>query len=641
MATNKQKFYITTAIPYTSAKPHVGNVYEAVLTDAIARQKRLAGYDVFFLTGTDEHGIKIEQKAKAAGVTPKQYVDNISGVIRDLWDKFEISYDKFIRTTDEEHIKVIQQIFKKLYEQGDIYKSSYEGNYCTPCESFWTDTQLVDGCCPDCGAKVTRASEEAYFFRLSKYADKLIEYYESNPDFFIPESRKNEMVNNFIKPGLQDLCVSRTSFTWGVPVDFDPKHVVYVWMDALPNYISALGYDTENPSELYKKYWPADLHVIGKDVVRFHTIYWPIFLLALGEPLPKTVLGHPWLLMNNDKMSKSKGNLLYGDDLIELFGLDAIRYYLLAELGLQNDGNISYDAIITRTNTELANIFGNLVSRTASMIKQYFGGNVPSVKERGELSIALEKAIAEEAKTALALMEKYAYADATEHIMAVFKLCNKYIDDTAPWVLARDMQTNGDALATVMADLVEGIRSGIVLLTPFIPDSVKKVVDCFGYTNVGYDDLGAFVYNAEGNCLGETPLLFKRIDKNAFDKMIKEREAEAERKAEEGKISIDDFGKVSLVVGQITECEPVPKSDKLYKLSVDIGTEKRQVASGIAKHYTCEQLVGKKVVLVENLKSAVLRGVKSSGMILASDDGNGGVKVLFVDDSVPIGSKVR
>lgn len=641
MATNKQKFYITTAIPYTSAKPHVGNVYEAVLTDAIARQKRLAGYDVFFLTGTDEHGIKIEQKAKAAGVTPKQYVDNISGVIRDLWDKFEISYDKFIRTTDEEHIKVIQQIFKKLYEQGDIYKSSYEGNYCTPCESFWTDTQLVDGCCPDCGAKVTRASEEAYFFRLSKYADKLIEYYESDPDFFIPESRKNEMVNNFIKPGLQDLCVSRTSFTWGVPVDFDPKHVVYVWMDALPNYISALGYDTENPSELYKKYWPADLHVIGKDVVRFHTIYWPIFLLALGEPLPKTVLGHPWLLMNNDKMSKSKGNLLYGDDLIELFGLDAIRYYLLAELGLQNDGNISYDAIITRTNTELANIFGNLVSRTASMIKQYFGGNVPSVKERGELSIALEKAIAEEAKTALALMEKYAYADATEHIMAVFKLCNKYIDDTAPWVLARDMQANGDALATVMADLVEGIRSGIVLLTPFIPDSVKKVVDCFGYTNVGYDDLGAFVYNAEGNCLGETPLLFKRIDKNAFDKMIKEREAEAERKAEEGKISIDDFGKVSLVVGQITECEPVPKSDKLYKLSVDIGTEKRQVASGIAKHYTCEQLVGKKVVLVENLKSAVLRGVKSSGMILASDDGNGGVKVLFVDDSVPVGSKVR
>lgn len=641
MATNKQKFYITTAIPYTSAKPHVGNVYEAVLTDAIARQKRLAGYDVFFLTGTDEHGIKIEQKAKAAGVTPKQYVDNISGVIRDLWDKFEISYDKFIRTTDEEHIKVIQQIFKKLYEQGDIYKSSYEGNYCTPCESFWTDTQLIDGCCPDCGAKVTRASEEAYFFRLSKYADKLIEYYESNPDFFIPESRKNEMVNNFIKPGLQDLCVSRTSFTWGVPVDFDPKHVVYVWMDALPNYISALGYDTENPSELYKKYWPADLHVIGKDVVRFHTIYWPIFLLALGEPLPKTVLGHPWLLMNNDKMSKSKGNLLYGDDLIELFGLDAIRYYLLAELGLQNDGNISYDAIITRTNTELANIFGNLVSRTASMIKQYFGGNVPSVKERGELSIALEKAIAEEAKAALALMKKYAYADATEHIMAVFKLCNKYIDDTAPWVLARDMQTNGDALATVMADLVEGIRSGIVLLTPFIPDSVKKVVDCFGYTNVGYDDLGAFVYNAEGNCLGETPLLFKRIDKNAFDKMIKEREAEAERKAEEGKISIDDFGKVSLVVGQITECEPVPKSDKLYKLSVDIGTEKRQVASGIAKHYTCEQLVGKKVVLVENLKSAVLRGVKSSGMILASDDGNGGVKVLFVDDSVPIGSKVR
>ena len=641
MQNEKQKFYITTAIPYTSSMPYIGNVYEAVLTDAIARQKRLAGYDVFFLTGTDEHGIKIEQKAKAEGITPKEHVDRVSGIIKALWDRFEISYDKFIRTTDEQHVKVIQQIFKKLYDQGDIYKSSYEGNYCTPCESFWTDTQLVDGCCPDCGAKVTKASEEAYFLKLSKYADKLMEYYESNPAFFIPESRKNEMVNNFIKPGLQDLCVSRSSFTWGVPVDFDPKHVVYVWMDALPNYISALGYDTENPGELYKKYWPADLHVIGKDVVRFHTIYWPIFLLALGEPLPKTVLGHPWLLMNNDKMSKSKGNLLYCDDLIDLFGLDAIRYYLLAELGLQNDGNISYDAIIARTNTDLANIFGNLVSRTASMIKQYFGGKVPSVKERTELSLSLEKAVETEVKTALELMEKYAYADAAAHIMAIFKLCNKYIDDTAPWVLARDMQANGDALATVLADLVEGIRNGIVLLTPYIPDSVKKVIDCFGYTDAGYDNIGKFIYNADGNTLGETPLLFKRIDKNAFDKMIKEREAEAERKAEEGKISIDDFAKVSLVVGLITECEPVPKPDKLYKLTVDIGTEKRQVASGIAKYYTPEQLTGKKIVLVENLKSAVLRGIKSSGMILASDCGDNGAKVLFVDDSVPLGSKVR
>lgn len=641
MQNEKQKFYITTAIPYTSSTPHIGNVYEAVLTDAIARQKRLAGYDVFFLTGTDEHGIKIEQKAKAEGITPKEHVDRVSGIIKALWDRFEISYDKFIRTTDQQHVKVIQQIFKKLYDQGDIYKSSYEGNYCTPCESFWTDTQLVDGCCPDCGAKVTKAAEEAYFFKLSKYADKLVEYYESNPAFFIPESRKNEMVNNFIKPGLQDLCVSRSSFTWGVPVDFDPKHVVYVWMDALPNYISALGYDTENPGELYKKYWPADLHVIGKDVVRFHTIYWPIFLLALGEPLPKTVLGHPWLLMNNDKMSKSKGNLLYGDDLIDLFGLDAIRYYLLAELGLQNDGNISYDAIIARTNTDLANIFGNLVSRTASMIKQYFGGKVPAAKQRTELSLSLEKAVDAEVKTALELMEKYAYADAAAHIMAIFKLCNKYIDDTAPWVLARDMQANGDALATVLADLVEGIRNGIILLTPYIPDSVKKVIDCFGYTDVGYDNIGKFIYNADGNTLGETPLLFKRIDKNAFDKMIKEREAEAERKAEEGKISIDDFAKVSLVVGLITECEPVPKSDKLYKLTVDIGTEKRQVASGIAKYYTPEQLIGKKIVLVENLKSAVLRGIKSSGMILASDCGDDGAKVLFVDDSVPLGSKVR
>ncbi len=637
---DKQKFYITTAIPYTSGKPHVGNVYEAVLTDAIARQKRLAGYDVYFVTGTDEHGIKIEQKAKAAGITPKEYVDNVSGIIRGLWDMFEISYDKFIRTTDEDHIRVIQKIFNKLYEQGDIYKSCYEGNYCTPCESFWTDTQLVDGCCPDCGAKVTRASEEAYFFKLSKYADKLVEYYESNPDFFIPESRKNEMLNNFIKPGLQDLCVSRTSFTWGVPVEFDPKHVVYVWMDALPNYISALGYDPENPGELYKKYWPADLHVIGKDVVRFHTIYWPIFLLALGEPLPKTVLGHPWMLMNNEKMSKSKGNLLYGDDLIELFGLDAVRYYLLSELGLQNDGNISHDAIIARTNTDLANIFGNLVSRTASMIKQYFGGKIPAAAQRDELSTALETAIKAEVTEAKKLMDAYAYADASAHIISIFKLCNKYIDDTAPWTLAKDMDANGTRLATVMADLAEGIRSGIILFTPFIPDSVKKAAECFGYTDLSYESAGQWIYNASNGNIGAIPLLFKRIDKVAFDKMMKEKEEEAERKAEEGKISIDDFAKVSLVVGKVLECEPVPKSDKLLKLIVDIGTEKRQVASGIAKYYKPDELIGKKIILVENLKSAMLRGIKSSGMILAGGEGDN-VKVIFADDSLPVGSKVR
>lgn len=635
----KEKFYITTAIPYTSGKPHIGNVYEAVLTDAIARYKRMQSYDVFFMTGTDEHGIKIEQKAKEAGITPKEYVDNVSSIIRKMWDTFEISYDKFIRTTDEEHIKVIQKIFRKLYEQGDIYKSVYEGNYCTPCESFWTDTQVVDGCCPDCGRPVTRASEECYNFRMSKYADKLVDFYNSNPDFFIPESRKNEMINNFIKPGLQDLCVSRTSFTWGVPVDFDPKHVVYVWMDALPNYISGLGYDPENPAEAYKKYWPADLHVIGKDVVRFHTIYWPCFLLALGEPLPKTVLGHPWLLMNNDKMSKSKGNLLYGDDLVELFGLDAIRYYLLAEMGFQNDGNISYDAIINRTNTELANVFGNLVSRTASMIKQYFKGVIPASTVDDQLSEALKSGVAEEARKAKANMDGYRFADASENIISLFKLCNKYIDETTPWALAKDMASNGEKLGSVMANLTEGIRCGISLLTPFIPDTVIKAADCFGFDKVDIENSDRFIYDAAGKSIGEIPMLFKRIDKAAFDKEMLHKQEEEERKAEEGKIAIDDFAKVSLVVGKVLECENIPKSDKLLKLIVDIGEEKRQVASGIAKYYKPQDLIGKKIILVENLKTAVLRGVKSQGMILAS--GENDVKVVFIDDSVPVGSKVR
>ena len=637
---SKEKFYITTAIPYTSSTPHIGNIYEAVLTDAIARHKRLEGRDVFFLTGTDEHGIKIEEKAKEAGVTPKEYVDKVSAKIRSIWDMFRISYDRFIRTTDEDHVRTIQKIFTKLYEQGDIYKSTYEGNYCVPCESYWTDSQLVDGKCPSCGAQVSHNTEEAYFFRMSKYADKLVEYYDSNPDFFIPESRKNEMLNNFIKPGLQDLCVSRSTFTWGVPVEFDPKHVVYVWMDALPNYISALGYDPENPGENYKKYWPADLHVLGKDVVRFHTIYWPIFLLALGEPLPKTVLGHPWLMMNNDKMSKSKGNVLYGDELIELFGLDAVRYYLLSEMGLQNDGNISYDALINRTNTDLANIFGNLVSRTASMIKQYYGGRVPLAGCSDGLSDSLKKDIAAETAKAQELMDSYRVADASEHIIAIFKLCNKYIDDTAPWVLAKNIAENGERLARVLSDLTEGIRCGITLLQPFMPDTVETVRKGFCFDDVSFENAGKFIYNAAGKEIGDIPILFKRIDKAAFEKEQKEKQEEAERKAEEGKISIDDFAKVSLVAAKVLECEPVPKSDKLLKLTVDIGAEKRQVASGIAKFYRPEDLVGRTVILVENLKSAVLRGVKSQGMILASDCG-GDVKVVFLDDSVPAGSKVR
>lgn len=637
----KEKFYVTTAITYTSGKPHIGNVYEIVLTDAISRFRRMQGYDVFFLTGTDEHGIKIQQKAEAAKVTPKEFVDNVAGEIKKTWDMFGVKYDKFIRTTDDYHVKTVQKIFTKLYEQGDIYKSVYTGNYCTPCESFWTDSQLIDGNCPDCGRPVKPASEECYNLRLSKYADRLIEYYNGNPDFITPVARKNEMINNFIKPGLQDLCVSRTSVKWGIPVEFDKGHVIYVWIDALSNYITAIGYDTENPSDLYKKLWPADLHVIGKDIVRFHTIYWPIILLALGEPLPKKVLGHPWLLMNNDKMSKSKGNILYGDDLINLFGLDAVRYYLLSEMGYQNDGSISYDSIINRTNTELANIFGNLVSRTAAMISQYFGGVIPLAEGDDEFSTALKNNVVSEAAAAVKNMDEYYFADAAEHIISLFKYCNKYIDETAPWTLAKD-KANEDNLKTVLANLVEGIRIGVTLFKPFIPDTVEKTASCFGFDEnaLSVENTDKFIYSSAGRKIAEMPHLFSRIDKSAFDKMLKEKAEAAERAAEEGKIAIEDFAKVHLTVGKVLECEPVPKSDKLLRLVIDIGSEKRQVASGIAKYYTPDDLIGKKVVLVENLKTAILRGVKSQGMILASGDEKTGVKVVFIDDSVPEGSKV-
>ncbi|MGI6717486.1 MAG: methionine--tRNA ligase [Eubacteriales bacterium] len=637
----KEKFYVTTAITYTSGKPHIGNVYEIVLTDAISRFRRMQGYDVFFLTGTDEHGIKIEQKSEAANLTPKEFVDKVAAEIRKTWDMFGVKYDKFIRTTDEYHKKTVQKIFTKLYEQGDIYKSTYTGNYCTPCESFWTDSQLVDGCCPDCGRPVKPASEESYFLRLSKYADKLIEYYNSNPDFITPAARKNEMINNFIKPGLQDLCVSRTSVKWGIPVEFDQGHVIYVWIDALSNYITAIGYDTENPSEQYKKLWPADLHVIGKDIVRFHTIYWPIILLALGEPLPKKVLGHPWLLMNNEKMSKSKGNIIYGDELIELFGLDAVRYYILSEMGYLNDGSISYESIINRTNTDLANIFGNLVSRTAAMINQYFGGVIPVAESDDEYAAALKEGVLSEAAQAIKNMDEYYFADAAEHIISLFKHCNKYIDVTMPWALAKDKANEGK-LKTVLANLVEGIRIGVTLFKPFIPDTVDKAAKCFAFDDIALslENAGSFSYASAGKEIGEIPHLFSRIDKAAFDKMMKEKAEAAEKAAEEGKIAIDDFAKVHLVVGKILECESVPKSDKLLKLTVDIGTETRQVASGIAKYYKPEDLIGKKIILVENLKTAVLRGVKSQGMILASGDEKAGVKVVFIDDSVPVGAKV-
>ncbi len=633
----KEKFYLTTAIAYTSSKPHIGNVFEIVLTDAIARFRRMQGYDVFFLTGTDEHGIKIQQKAEAKGITPKEYVDEISGEIRRMWDLFGASYDKFIRTTDEYHEKTVAKIFNKLYEQGDIYKSSYEGWYCTPCESFWTESQAVDGCCPDCGAKLTRSHEEAYFLRLSKYADRLIEYYEQNPDFITPVSRRNEMINNFIKPGLQDLCVSRSSFKWGIPVEFDPKHVIYVWIDALSNYITAIGYDTENPSELYKKLWPADLHVIGKDIVRFHTIYWPIILMALGEPLPKKVLGHPWLLMNNDKMSKSKGNVLYGDDLVNLFGLDAIRYYLLSEMGYQNDGNITYDTIITRTNSDLANIYGNLVSRTASMIKQYFGGTIPSPTADEEVDTALKATVKAEAQAAYDMLDKYYLSDAASHIITLLKACNKYIDDTTPWVLAKD-ESKKDRLKNVLAYLTEGIRIATTLFAPYMPSSAKQVSEIFGF-DITLDGLGEFTCPSSGKTVGECGKLFARIDKAEFDKRMAKEAEEKEKKALEGKIDITDFAKVSLVVGRVTACEPVPKSDKLLKLTVDIGTEVRTVASGIAKFYKPDDLIGKNIILVENLKPATLRGVRSEGMILAS--GEDDVKVVFIDDSVRPGTKVR
>ena len=633
----KEKFYLTTAIAYTSSKPHIGNVFEIVLTDAIARFRRMQGYDVFFLTGTDEHGIKIQQKAEAKGVTPKQYVDEVAGEIRRMWDLFGASYDKFIRTTDEYHEKVVSKIFTKLYEQGDIYKSSYEGWYCTPCESFWTESQAVDGCCPDCGAKLTKSHEEAYFLRLSKYADRLIEYYEQNPDFITPVSRRNEMINNFIKPGLQDLCVSRSTFTWGVPVEFDPKHVIYVWIDALSNYITAIGYDPDRKSELYNKLWPADLHVIGKDIVRFHTIYWPIILMALGEPLPKKVLGHPWLLMNNDKMSKSKGNMLYGDDLVRMFGLDAIRYYLLSEMGYQNDGNISYDAIISRTNIDLANIYGNLVSRTASMIKQYFGGIIPAPSANEEVDTALIETVRAEAKAAYDLLDKYYLSDAATHIIALLKACNKYIDDTTPWVLAKD-ESKRERLQNVMAYLVEGIRTATTLFTPYMPATAENVAKLFGF-DTSLDRLADFRCVFAGNTVGECGKLFARIDKAEFDKQLAREAEEKEKKALEGKIDIADFAKVSLVVGRVVACEPVPKSDKLLKLSVDIGSETRTVASGIAKFYKPDELIEKKLILVENLKPAMLRGVKSEGMILAS--GEDEVRVVFIDDSVPVGSKVR
>ncbi|MBR5991699.1 MAG: methionine--tRNA ligase [Clostridia bacterium] len=645
----KGKYYITTAIAYTSRKPHIGNTYEIVLTDALARYKRMQGYDVFFLTGTDEHGQKIEGYAKAAGVSPKEYVDKVAGEIREICDLLNTTYDKFIRTTDDYHEKAVQKIFKKLYDQGDIYKGEYEGLYCTPCESFWTESQLVDGKCPDCGREVKPAKEEAYFLKLSKYQKQLEEYIESNENFIYPEPRKKEMLNNFIKPGLQDLCVSRTSFKWGIPVTFDDKHVIYVWIDALSNYITAIGYDPDGSSDQYKKLWPADVHIIGKDIVRFHTIYWPIMLMALGEPLPKQVFGHPWLLFGEDKMSKSKGNIIYADDLVELFGVDAVRYYLLSEMPHANDGSITYETMIERYNSDLANTIGNLVNRTISMTNQYFGGVIQAPTAKDPLDDDLAKTCTDAVAKVEELISVYRIADALEVILGIAKRANKYIDETTPWALAKD-EAQKERLGTVLYNLLEAIRFLAILLKPFTPDTSYKI---FAQTNVNandYDSLASFGALEAGIKVGEATPLFARVDKDKMQATIIERqekaaEAEKANNAKAGiegvaQIGIEDFAKVELKVAEIKACEPVPKADKLLKLTLDDGEGERTVASGIAQWYKPEDLIGHKIVLVANLKPAVLRGVESQGMIIAADTKDGAAKVLFVDD-FETGAKFR
>ena len=635
----KKKFYITTAIAYTSRKPHIGNAYDIVLADMIARYKRMMGFEVFLQTGSDEHGQKIEEYANKAGITPKEYVDGVSAQIKGVWDSLNTSYDKFIRTTDEDHEKIIQKIFKKLYDQGDIYKGHYEGKYCVPCESFFTSSQLVDGKCPDCGREVVDAKEEAYFLKLSKYQDRLIEYYEQNPDFIKPESRKNEMINNFLKPGLSDLCVSRTSFKWGIPVPFDDKHVIYVWIDALSNYITGIGYDPDGSSEQFDKLWPADLHVIGKDIVRFHTIYWPIILMALGLPLPKQVLGHPWLLVGEDKMSKSKGNVIYADDMAKRFGVDAVRYYLLSEMPFTQDGTITYESFITKYNADLANTLGNLVNRSIAMTNKYFGGKVCAGENSEPCDIELIKTAEETIKKYYELMDSYHNADVCEAVISLAKRCNKYIDETAPWALAKD-ETKKAYLQNVLYNLLECIRLLGVMLTPIIPESAESISKQIGTGNRELSFGAVKEYS-----VGEAKPLFARLD---AEKIAAEIEAEKKEKAETAEnvakisqIGIEDFAKVELKAAKIPAWEPIPKAKKLLKLTLDDGSgTDRTVASGIAKYYKPEDLVGHTVIVVANLKPAKLCGVESNGMILAADCSEDDVKVLFID-GVPAGSKIR
>ena len=645
---NKGKFYITTAIAYTSRKPHIGNSYEIVLTDAIARYKRLQGYDVFMLTGTDEHGQKIEEYAEAAGVTPKEYVDKVSSEIRGICDLLNTKYDRFIRTTDEQHERIVQKIFKKLYEQGDIYKGHYEGLYCTPCESFWTESQLVDGKCPDCGREVKPAKEEAYFLKLSKYQKRLEDFIEQNENFIYPEARKKEMLNNFIKPGLQDLCVSRTSFKWGIPVDFDPDHVVYVWIDALSNYITAIGYDPDGSSDEYKKYWPADVHIIGKDIVRFHTIYWPIMLMALGEPLPKQVFGHPWLLFGEDKMSKSRGNVIYADDLVELLGVDAVRYYLVSEMPYASDGSITYETIIERYNSDLANTFGNLVNRTIAMQNKYFDGVIQPGDVAEPVDDELKTFALDTVKKIEKCFETYRVADAVEAVLNLAKRSNKYIDETTPWALAKD-EASIPRLGTVLYNLLEAIRYIAVLLSPFMPETSEKIFAQMNCDIKDYDSLENFGALKAGEKVGKAEALFARIDAEKMLAEIAEKQ-EAAAKAEEAakpkeieglaQIEFDDFAKVELRVATVTECEPIKKAKKLLKIMVNDGTaEPRQIVSGIAPWYKPEDLIGKNVIIVANLKPAKLCGEMSNGMLLAGDVNDNDVKVVFVD--LPAGTQLR
>ncbi len=657
---NKGKYYITTAIAYTSGKPHIGNNYEIVLADSIARYKRKDGYDVFFQTGTDEHGQKIELKAAEAGVTPKAFVDDVAGTIRGLCDMLNIAYDKFIRTTDSDHERQVQKIFKRLYDQGDIYKGAYEGMYCTPCESFWTESQLKDGKCPDCGREVKPAKEEAYFFKMSKYADRLIDHINRHPEFIRPVSRKNEMMNNFLLPGLQDLCVSRTSFKWGIPVDFDDRHVVYVWLDALSNYITGIGYDADgNSTEQYKKLWPADLHLIGKDIIRFHTIYWPIFLMALGEELPHQVFGHPWLLQNNDKMSKSKGNIMYADDLVSLFGVDAVRYFVLHEMPYENDGSITWDLMVERLNSDLANTLGNLVNRTISMSNKYFGG---VVEDKGAAEAVDEdlKAVATGTYDKVeAKMAELRVADALTEIFNLFKRCNKYIDETEPWVLAKD-EAKKDRLATVLYNLVEGISIGAGLLEPFMPETAQRIMGQLNSEIRGFESTGTFGVYASGTKVTDTPeILFARLDPKEIDAKVEE--LASQQKAESGaaqetendtdvtdvidiepkaEITYEDFTRMQFQVGEIISCEAVPKSKKLLCSQVRIGSRVKQIVSGIKAFYSPEEMVGRKVMVLVNLKPAKLAGVLSEGMILCAEDADGKLALMTPERAMPSGAEI-